>query len=127
MPAKDLFLLGANFSCITSAAHEYLQKTAKVIADHHCTEANSDYISNVIMYHLQKRASIDPYWISLNADVLKPAEFKSNSRDAAASDDGVSLGFVREFLRRFSGQAAGLDLSEVNFNSYDSPQNETDQ
>jgi hypothetical protein len=64
---------------------------------------------------LKSRGTVDPFWISLNADVMKPTEFKSNSRDASENDEGVRLSFISQFLKRFGSHATGMDLSEVNF------------
>ena len=42
-------------------------------------------------------------------------------------NEGVPLDFVYSFLKQFSSNATGLDLSEVNFMSSDSDWRHTDQ
>lgn len=119
LPENDLVLVGANTNCLKKGVSEEMRKTAKVISQRHCSETNSELIGSAILHHLKRRGSIDPYWISMNADVFKPSEFKSNSHSLTGRTDGVPLDFVYSFLKRFSANATGLDFSEINFMSSD--------
>ena len=95
-----------------------MRKNAKIVSQHHCNTNSADLVNGVVLQHLKNRGTVDPFWISLNANVLKPTEFKSNSRDdTGMNDEGVPLSFVYKFLNRFGSNAVGLDLSEVNFQS----------
>lgn len=102
-------------------------KSAKVVSQRHCDETEPDFINGVVLHHLKNRGTVDPFWISLNADVMKPSEFKSNSRDASNTDEGVRLSFISHFLKRFGSHATGMDLAEVNFYSTQSGWRHADQ
>ena len=113
-----MVLVGANNTCLNSDITKNLRKSAKIVSQRHCNDDSVDLVNGVVLHHLKNRGTVDPFWISLNANVLKPTEFKSNARNIAGmNDEGVPLSFLRQFLIRFGSHASGLDLSEVNFQS----------
>lgn len=130
MPDRDLVLVGANTACFDSVKTSSLHEDAKIVSQRHCKVESADLVNGVVLHHLQTRGTVDPFWISLNSNVFKPTEFRSNSRDInkdEAYDEGISLNFVHQFISRFGSHATGLDLSEVNFSAADGAWRHADQ
>ena len=65
---QDLVLIGA------SSAFMH-QGVGKVVSQRNCTAENSEFVNASILHHLKSRGSLDPFWISLNANVLNKNEF----------------------------------------------------
>ena len=57
------------------------------------------------------------FWISCNMNALDSIEFRSKTRSGLdlMEDDGVSLEFLGEFMKKFANHSIGMDLSDVNF------------
>lgn len=66
----------------------------------------------------QNMGNTNNLWISCSMNALDSKHFMSKQSNIFGSDqnsDGVSFDFLSSFIRSFSDEAIGMDLSDVNF------------
>ena len=124
--SKDLIFVGPCQDADGQESVEHvISKGGMVFGGDHCVADNVDKMLELVRKQSAYQAirshetSAIPrsFWISCNMNALDSMEFRSKTRRSLVSggNDGVTLDFLTEFIRKFTRHSIGMDLSDVNF------------